>query len=293
MKLKLIALTAMMAATGAAHAAIADSNDNGVALSGDMFGSFYSASNSATFTVDLGLRLDQFYTAVAPSALGIKLVWDLDGAGSFTDLSVTSTGLAGQIQAINYGGIFNTFETPAVGSASDLVFDVKAMDGLPTAFAPAGANRYLSTSAAAAINASNGQVFAMDNVDVYMTAANGDATNSTHGIAAAGANLYDAGDHQNVSFQNGSGDNWKGAVSFTSPGSVNNPLNFYYLSNTSSTSANAASVTKYAGSWTFDSVQNQLIYSSAAAVPEPETYALLLAGLGLMGSIARRRRQQA
>jgi hypothetical protein len=30
---------------------------------------------------------------------------------------------------------------------------------------------------------------------------------------------------------------------------------------------------------------------SVAAVPEPETYAMFLAGLGLMGAIARRRRQ--
>jgi hypothetical protein len=28
-----------------------------------------------------------------------------------------------------------------------------------------------------------------------------------------------------------------------------------------------------------------------SAVPEPETYAMLLAGLGLMGGIARRRKQ--
>ncbi|MBT9463069.1 PEP-CTERM sorting domain-containing protein [Hydrogenophaga sp.] len=290
MKLKFIALAAMMAASGAANAAIADSNDN-TATSGDLFGSFYSAASSASFTVDLGLRLDQFYAAVAPSALGIKLVWDLDGAGSFTDLSTTLTGLAAQVQAINYGGIFNMFETPAVASASDLVFDVKAMDGFPLSFAGAGANRYLSTSSAASLTASNGQVFAMDNVDAYTTAANADATNSTHGSAAAGANMYDAGDATNVSFQNGSGDNWKGAVSFTSPGSASNPLNFFYLSNTSSTAANAATVTKYAGSWSFDTLQNQLIYSSAAPVPEPETYALLLAGLGLMGTIARRRRQ--
>ncbi|MBI1989245.1 MAG: PEP-CTERM sorting domain-containing protein, partial [Betaproteobacteria bacterium] len=29
-----------------------------------------------------------------------------------------------------------------------------------------------------------------------------------------------------------------------------------------------------------------------AAIPEPETYAMMLAGLGLMGFVARRRRQK-
>ncbi len=32
---------------------------------------------------------------------------------------------------------------------------------------------------------------------------------------------------------------------------------------------------------------------AAPAVPEPETYAMLLAGLGLMGFVARRRKQRA
>jgi hypothetical protein len=40
---------------------------------------------------------------------------------------------------------------------------------------------------------------------------------------------------------------------------------------------------------TFTSASGQLV----AAVPEPETYAMLLAGLGLMGFVARRRKQQA
>lgn len=35
------------------------------------------------------------------------------------------------------------------------------------------------------------------------------------------------------------------------------------------------------------------LYTSTAAVPEPETYALMLAGLGLIGFTARRRMQQA
>jgi len=30
-----------------------------------------------------------------------------------------------------------------------------------------------------------------------------------------------------------------------------------------------------------------------AAIPEPETYAILLAGLGLLGFVARRRKQKA
>jgi hypothetical protein len=42
---------------------------------------------------------------------------------------------------------------------------------------------------------------------------------------------------------------------------------------------------------TFNASSNAAIYMTAA-VPEPETYALLLAGLGLMGTIVRRRKQK-
>ncbi len=48
-----------------------------------------------------------------------------------------------------------------------------------------------------------------------------------------------------------------------------------------------AQVTEYAGDWSFDGTT--LSYT-VAAVPEPESYALFLAGLGLMGAVARRRR---
>ena len=44
------------------------------------------------------------------------------------------------------------------------------------------------------------------------------------------------------------------------------------------------------GTWTFVS---EISFDGVAAVPEPETYAMLLAGLGLLGFAARRRKQQA
>jgi hypothetical protein len=300
MKLKLIALAAMLAASGVAQAKIADSNDNLLGLaavptySGDLFASLASVSNTASYTVDLGLRLDQFTAAFDPSQTGIKLVWDLDDS-TFSDLGSFNTGLSSLVQPLDYGSVYTTFADAGFTSATDLKYDVKAMDGLPTSFPTVGANRYLSTSYADSITATNGQVFVMDNVDVYPTAVNGDLTNSTHGTSftTAGANMYDAGDATNVYFQNGSGDNWKGAVSFTSTTSVNNELNFYSLTNTSSVAASQAAVTQYAGVWSFDTATAQLSYTAAAPVPEAETYAMMLAGLGLVGFMVSRRRKLA
>ncbi|MDD5481180.1 FxDxF family PEP-CTERM protein, partial [Rhodoferax sp.] len=46
--------------------------------------------------------------------------------------------------------------------------------------------------------------------------------------------------------------------------------------------------------YTGDDDKNSQFYLSSmtvAAVPEPETYAMLLAGLGMLGAVARRRKQ--
>ena len=119
-KLNVLMTAALLVAAGAAQARVADSNDNGNLSSGDMFANLYSVSNNASFTVDLGLRLDQFIAA-AVNADGVKLVWNFNNS-SFTDSSAVSTGLV--TQPLNYGSIYSTFATPVVAAAADLKFDV-------------------------------------------------------------------------------------------------------------------------------------------------------------------------
>lgn len=61
----------------------------------------------------------------------------------------------------------------------------------------------------------------------------------------------------------------------------------FFLVEATTNNSSAPVVSEYAGTWSFNG--NSLNYT-VAAVPEPETYAMLLAGLGLMGAVARRRR---
>lgn len=292
MKLKLIALAAMLAASGAAHAKISDSNEVG-RTSGDLFASVVSVSNTASYTVDLGLDIDQF-TAASVNAAGVKLVWDFD-SNTFTDMSAASTGLSALVQPLNYGSVWTTFATAAVAGAADLKFDVKAMDGVPTTvLSGSGQNRYLSTSQNPTVSANNTTIFNMDvGTDVYLKAVNGDTTNSTHGtdLNTAGASMYDLGDNTDAYFQS-QGDQWAGQTTFSSTGSVDSPLNFFFLSNSSAVGASAANVTTFAGQWAFDETTAQLTYLTAP-IPEAETYAMMLAGLGLVGFMVSRRNKRA
>ena len=59
---------------------------------------------------------------------------------------------------------------------------------------------------------------------------------------------------------------------------------FSFVATTTSSTLHFASLQESAGGIALDNI-------SVTPVPEPETYAMLLAGLGLMGAVARRRRQ--
>jgi hypothetical protein len=75
----------------------------------------------------------------------------------------------------------------------------------------------------------------------------------------------------------------------TTPGLTYNGVKPSFLGFVSDTAFNKLTITDNTGGFAFD----KLVTSTGVApIPEPETYALMLAGLGLLGVAARRRKQK-
>lgn len=83
---------------------------------------------------------------------------------------------------------------------------------------------------------------------------------------------------------------WSNNAPFSNLAAVGSSQKFWYLGISSNNGSDAAGVTPFTNaSWKLDTAGN-LAYT-VAAVPEADTWAMLLAGLGMMGFIARRRLQ--
>ena len=289
MKLKMIALAAVMVASGAANATLNGSTTTG----GSIYVTMYAPGETSAVTVDLGVSAATFFADVAPAAAGVNLDWNLFNS-TFADNSAASTGLASSMKALNYSNVVSADATAFTSGDSTMA----VMGGTSKSSllgAAAGAEAYVATSTNFPSGLSNSNIQSFTAMNSFLTAINNDtaSTTSTMTGSAAGAFAYNPSTDTAPAYY-GTGLPGYHSISGLNPNTTLTNANFYEVANSSSSGAGQATVTAYAGTWSFNTATGDLVYSSAvAAVPEADSYAMLLAGLGMMGAIVRRRNSKA
>lgn len=264
MKLKLIAAAALLAATGAANAAI----DNGVSSgNGELF--FTAWDGASSYTFDLNTTINAFETSVAAV-----------GAGTYVSATLDA--------------LFTSYLSTA--NLSSLVWNIVANDG-------AGARRVINTFTTLPATTVTAEITrsATGGIGSFLTAVNTGITAQGGGNSAVfSANTPGyANNSTGLLFGNNNGN----GINFNNTGTVanNTYANGLGLMRLDGAQGGTAPTTYtpytdggFAVRAYFDAAAGTVaIAGFTTPVPEPETYAMLLAGLGLMGAIARRRRNQA
>lgn len=260
MKLKLIAAAAALALSGAANAAI----DTGTDGSGDFFLTMWDGAQS--YTVDLNLQMSDFTSGVAAP-----------GSFSFSLNLASDAVFAAFISTANLANMVWNLTAVESQGARTLI---QTYTDLPASGIPNGDARTMVSGVQAFASAVNAGITAQGNTDsaVFNAGEVGYANNPT------GVGRF--------------GNNNAGLLNFNNAGSFANNsyaagLNLVSMAIATTGIAPAIySPLADAGTALRAYIGPDYTLHITAAVPEPETYAMLLAGLGLMGAIARRRRQQ-
>lgn len=196
------------------------------------------------------------------------------------------------------GALWSTF-TSGMNAATiaGLQWDVTALDYVGGS--AADQKRIITTSATdlvtlqtgTGVQVSNNEITAaVNNQDIYWDAVIATMGSGTEIIVDDGAsNAFAIGVGKHAS---NLGDQIK---DFSTMGQVGDNMGFYYLTRSSSTNTAEALAVAYGnanGASTFTlGMDGSLAFANAAPVPEASTYGMMLAGLGLVGFMAARRRR--
>lgn len=255
MKLKLIALAAVLAAAGSANATVINT---GAAGNGQLFFSIWDSANS--YTRNLGFTIDSFETGLA-AAGNFNQVFAADA--TFTSFLGTAdlAALKWNVVAADQQGarrVLETFTAPK-----------------PLTTKPSDSIRGLAGGTGAFLADVNLKLAAADSATYAVgTLGYAGATNKFANNGAGILNFSNAGTFANSDYASG--------------------LSFMRI-NAGVTGIAASIYTPYvdgANSVKLYLDSNNALNFAVTAVPEPESFAMLLAGLGLMGAIARRRNKK-
>lgn len=305
MKLNLIVAAAALAAAGAANAAV----DNFASGNGSI--SFLAYDNQGTAVgsvfVDLGVNVNDFAPLVTGTfpdtsltfmeasntnfaASNTTAVWD------FANNTVTKNGQLVSDSATNDFSAFNAF----LGGIDATTFRWGVIGGDSTPNLALGGNvqRYLTTGVPTASaltlqnsSATSGNVLVdtmFNRQNVLAVEANDSyyASSATDNGYVAKTDNFSAGKWQNKL-------KWDATTAGQVAGGTSQ-TNFWFLSGTGqemqvgdNSGAARPDLLNNKGTWTLDVTARTLTWSTP--IPEPETYALVIAGLAVMGVAARRR----
>jgi len=293
MKLKLIALAGLMATTITSFAAMSGAaSGNGELLLNMRYynGPSNSGANDMSALFDLGITLNDFLAG--RTTAGFKKTWDLN--------------------AENYGTAFADIVAFAGVNAANIEYSVIALDSTDANLS--GGSRYLTTAAVNTFpSLVNSRLRAFDGMDVYVQANNKRGTHTTFENGASTSVQADGNDVNPVYFGSivgTAGDTWRTQTTADTTAKVGVLQNFYYLT-TDGEGNNTQTIKQVFGydlnnNGTLQAANNEYgkfyfgslnqpgtldgNFGFMNPVPEPETYAMLIAGLGLVGAIVRRRR---
>lgn len=286
-KILLAAAIAAMAMSGAANAALAPFS-SGASGDSNLTFSAWDSIAGVGYTLDLGVSLNTLFGA--------------DNATSGSNLATAnSTVVAAAINnGLAYQGALASFNSfvAAAGGPTNIMWNLAAAenDGRARVLSTQGA---LATPAGFSAAQKNGNIaFTADAFNSYVTAAGAKAAGNNYVNTVAADGMAYAGSATWNTLQGGKGLDSASVL-------INGfNTNLYLFAQTSTDGTNLPDMGTFSQAMTVDGKALTVtvfqdadgawdikVAAQVAAVPEADTYAMFLAGLGLMGFVARRRMQ--
>lgn len=293
-KVQAIALAVAALAAGSANAALQTGNST---TSGNGSVAFLAIDDAAStsLTIDLGVQMTSLLVGGAlRDTGGVTAVWDFKN-NTFSINGVTQAGTyaysaqdASFLSAIaggsyRWGVVTSDNQNGGVVPGQNLIFTSNALD-FDTAATSGITGATVSNGSTNVVN-----LYASSNGTGTQTAGRFGANTATAGAAFVGTTLASAGVGDfNTQF---------GTNDFLTAVNTSASLMRATLSGATVTVSQLGGLADSVGAalasggatFFFDDATQTLTYSVAAAVPEPGTYAMLLAGLASVGFVARRR----